>query len=249
MTFPTRHRVRRREQRDVAGAHGCNFLPVSHIGLLRTPVVTTIPRVLLAVDHPFVLRLRRLRQALFATRGRIGKTLPAISKIADRGLVWPAVGGALCLHGATRRAGVAGMSAVLASSAFTGVLQAVIDRDRPPRLTSLVTRGSFARPRSSSFPSTHTSNAFAFAFAATWVRPALGLPLIPFAAAIGAARIGIAHHYPSDVLAGAVIGAGFGTLFGALHGSRSARMGMVWCPTRGSECCGRWASTPGWLTS
>jgi undecaprenyl-diphosphatase len=106
------------------------------------------------------------------------------------------------------------MSAVLACSAFTGALQAVVDRDRPPRLVSLVTRGSFARPRSSSFPSTHTSNAFAFAVAASCVRPALGFPLVPFAIAIGAARVGIAHHYPSDVLAGAVIGVAFGMLTG-----------------------------------
>lgn len=173
---------------------------------------------------------RMLGRSLLATRGRIGEALPSISKIADRGLIWPVLGGVLCLPGRTRRAGVAGMSAVLASSAFTGVLQAVVNRKRPSPLISLLSRGSAARPSSSSFPSTHTSNAFAFAFAATCVRPALGLPLIPFAAGIGTARIGIAHHFPSDVLAGAFIGAGFGTFTGILL--RRRPLDVVRAPTR-----------------
>ncbi len=157
---------------------------------------------------------RVLRRSTYASRGRVGELLPAISKVADRGLVWPALGGVLCLHGATRRAGAGGIGAVLVCSAVTGVLQAVIDRDRPSRLKSLVARGSVARPASSSFPSTHAANAFAFASAASCLVPALGVGLLPFAAAISAARVGMAHHYPSDVLAGFAIGTAVGVSVG-----------------------------------
>lgn len=157
---------------------------------------------------------RVLRRSMYASRGRVGRALPAISKVADRGLVWPALGGVLCLHRATRRAGASGIGAVLVCSAVTGVLQAAVDRDRPSRLKSLVARGSATRPGSSSFPSTHTANAFAFASAASCLSPALGVGLFPFAAAISAARVGMAHHYPSDVLAGSFIGAVVGVSLG-----------------------------------
>jgi len=166
---------------------------------------------------------RVLRRSMYASRGRVGELLPAISKVADRGLVWPALGGALCLNRATRRAGTAGIGAVLVCSAVTGVLQTVVNRDRPSRLKSLVSRGSFARPASSSFPSTHAANAFAFASAASCLFPPLGLGLFPVAAAISAARVGMAHHYPSDVLAGSFIGAVVGVSVGVASRRRCHR--------------------------
>jgi len=157
---------------------------------------------------------RVLRRSMYVSRGQVGELLPAISRVADRGLVWPALAGVLCLHRATRRAGAGGIGAVLVCSAVTGVLQAVVDRDRPSRLKSLVSRGSVARPASSSFPSTHAANAFAFASAASCLVPALGVGLFPFAAAISTARVGMAHHYPSDVLAGSFVGAAVGVSLG-----------------------------------
>ena len=170
---------------------------------------------------------RVLRQSVIAARGHAGAILPAISEVADRGLVWPVLGAVLCLHQATRRAGAAGVGAVLVCSAVTGVVQAAVDRDRPARLTSLLARGSVARPGSSSFPSTHSANAFAFTTAASWLVPALGLGLFPAAAAISAARVGMAHHYPSDVLAGSLIGATVGVSVGVAirrrwHGERDS---------------------------
>jgi len=176
-------------------------------------------------DHRVLLR------SVLAGRGHAGAILPAISKVADRGVVWPVLGAVLCLHRATRRAGAGGVGAggvgaVLVCSAVTGVVQAAVDRDRPSRLTSLLARGSVARPGSSSFPSTHAANAFAFASAASCLVPALGLGLFPAAAAIGAARVGMAHHYPSDVLAGCVIGAAVGGFVGIATrraGARPAR--------------------------
>ncbi|HET7474881.1 MAG TPA: hypothetical protein VFJ97_02535 [Dermatophilaceae bacterium] len=62
---------------------------------------------------------RVLRRALLATRGNVGKTLPAISKVADRGLLWPILCSVMCLHRTTRRAGAGGLGAVLVTSALT----------------------------------------------------------------------------------------------------------------------------------
>lgn len=111
------------------------------------------------------------------------------------GLVWPLLGGALAARRSTRSAGAAGIAAVVVTSAVTWAIQQAVQRDRPSTLTALVTRGSARRPAASSFPSTHAANAFAFAAAAGTICPGLSVVLVPLAAAIGVARVGIAHHY------------------------------------------------------
>lgn len=59
-----------------------------------------------------------------------------------------------------------------------------------------------------SFPSGHTLHAVAFTLVAVAHAPALAWGLVPFACLVGASRVVLGLHYPSDVLAGALIGAG-----------------------------------------
>ena len=63
-----------------------------------------------------------------------------------------------------------------------------------------------------SFPSGHTLHAVSFAWQATAHFPELGWVLVPLAALIAASRVVLGLHYPSDVLAGAAIGAGLAIL-------------------------------------
>lgn len=58
-----------------------------------------------------------------------------------------------------------------------------------------------------SFPSGHTLHAVSFAWQATAHFPELGWVLVPLAALIAASRVVLGLHYPTDVLAGAAIGA------------------------------------------
>jgi undecaprenyl-diphosphatase len=58
-----------------------------------------------------------------------------------------------------------------------------------------------------SFPSGHTLHAVAFTWQAVAHFPALGWVLIPFASLVACSRVVLGLHYPSDVLAGAAIGA------------------------------------------
>lgn len=58
-----------------------------------------------------------------------------------------------------------------------------------------------------SFPSGHTLHAVAFSVVALAYYPDLAWLLLPFTALVAASRLVLGLHYPSDVLAGIVIGA------------------------------------------
>lgn len=57
-----------------------------------------------------------------------------------------------------------------------------------------------------SFPSGHTLHAVAFSLVAIAHYPVLAWVLVPFAASVGASRVVLGVHYPSDVIAATAIG-------------------------------------------
>ena len=62
--------------------------------------------------------------------------------------------------------------------------------------------------RFASFPSGHTVTAFTVALALGWFMPRWRWPLLAVAALVGISRIAVGAHFPSDVLAGALLGIG-----------------------------------------
>ena len=66
-----------------------------------------------------------------------------------------------------------------------------------------------------SFPSGHTLHAVAFTLIAVHGYPPLAWLLLPFALLVALSRVVLGLHYPSDVLAGALLGASLALL--ALH--------------------------------
>ena len=61
-----------------------------------------------------------------------------------------------------------------------------------------------------SFPSGHTLHAVAFAVVFSWHFPLVGAALVPLVLLIALSRVALGLHYPSDVAAGALIGASVG---------------------------------------
>lgn len=107
----------------------------------------------------------------------------------------------------TRTALYLGIS-VLISSGFSSVLKYTINRDRPFVTYNFIQKCT--EGGSPSFPSGHTSDAFAIASALSLAYPKWYIiaPSFLWAGAIAYSRMDLGVHYPSDVLAGAIIGTG-----------------------------------------
>ncbi len=87
---------------------------------------------------------------------------------------------------------------VAATMITAELLKCAVDRERPEKQD--VSRWD------SSFPSGHTTAAFAMAYVYGSQYPKLRIPLYFLATSIALSRIYLGEHYPSDVLAGAAIG-------------------------------------------
>lgn len=147
---------------------------------------------------------------------RNGVTDPVLSlytKLGDAGLLWIVLCVLLALCPKTRRAGLTGGLALAFSLLFTNVLiKNLVGRTRPwlilEGLTPLVTEND-----PNSFPSGHTSAAFAAAVALWHTLPRKwGVTVLTCAAVMGLSRLYVGVHFPTDVLCGALVGTLAGTL-------------------------------------
>jgi undecaprenyl-diphosphatase len=85
------------------------------------------------------------------------------------------------------------------------LLKPLIARIRPCDVNTTVTL-LIARPSDYSFPSGHTASSFCSASALYFSRTRLWIPALVIASLIAFSRLYLYVHYPSDILAGAVIG-------------------------------------------
>lgn len=100
-----------------------------------------------------------------------------------------------------------GVAVGLSDALGARVLKPLIGRMRPSyALSSELVRVLAPAADVGSMPSIHAANAFAAATVVTLVRPRFGLVAMPLAVLVAVSRVGVGVHWPSDVLAGAVVG-------------------------------------------
>lgn len=145
------------------------------------------------------------RQILSAFRAyggdpRVARPARALSRAGEHGALWLAAGLAgAAVDGARRRAWLRGTALTAGAHVVSMGVKRVVRRPRPAHVEPLVrTAGRH------SFPSSHASSAAAAAVA----YGTLGAHVIaPLAAAMCLSRLVVGVHYPSDVAAGAALGA------------------------------------------
>jgi undecaprenyl-diphosphatase len=131
----------------------------------------------------------------------------AVSRLGD-GVFWYALMAGFLLVG-----GTAALPAV-AHMAVTGAagvvlykwLKARTSRPRPYQAQAAIRLGADPLDRFS-FPSGHTLHAVSFSILMVAYYPQLAWLVVPFALAVAASRLVLGLHYPTDVLAGAALGA------------------------------------------
>lgn len=173
-----------------------------------------LPPRLRRAGHEVLELDRAVYAAVHATpTPQIDLALARISRSADRSLLWMGVAAAMAVSGRRRRrAALVGVVAVGATSATVNLLvKPGPKRGRPSTEGSVRTHG-VRMPGSHSWPSGHTASAFAFSTAVGAGAPELDTALRLAATAVGYSRVHTGVHYPGDVMAGALIGAGIGSL-------------------------------------
>ncbi len=116
-----------------------------------------------------------------------------------------------------RKKSLYGVETIAASEAITFGLKFAINRPRPAKRDSTFTAVVVAK--NAAFPSGHTSEAFAMATALSISVPKwyVIVPAYSWAALMAYARMYLGVHYPTDVLGGALVGAGSGYLMYKLN--------------------------------
>jgi membrane-associated phospholipid phosphatase len=130
------------------------------------------------------------------------------SRLGEHGALWLALGASgTMVDGANRSRWARATAAVAVAYVCSTSIKLVVGRRRPavedlPHL--------MATPTGLSFPSSHASSSFAAARAYGGLLPSL--PLYGAALAMALSRVYLGVHYPSDIAAGAGVGAAIGSL-------------------------------------
>src|SRR4051794_1387917 len=125
-------------------------------------------------------------------------------------------------------------SAMIVQSAVVSLLKWVLGRPRPCDALAWSAAVIIPCPHGPSFPSGHAAGAFTFAiFVAVWVRAfrsragLLWVLAVVYAALVAWSRCVLGVHYPSDVVAGAVLGATVGVATARYFGPNTKPLSCV----------------------
>ena len=173
--------------------------PTSSLGIWFARVDAAEYRICRTLNHGAALPVPR---RIFQVASRLGD-----------GIIWYVLIVALpCVYGrqALRPAVVMALTGALGLAVYK-VLKRAFVRERPFITHAAIDLAMPPLDRYS-FPSGHTLHAVSFALQASMHFPQLAWVLVPLAVTIAGSRVVLGLHYPTDVLAGAILGASLGGL-------------------------------------
>jgi undecaprenyl-diphosphatase len=150
----------------------------------------------------------------------LDKLMVAVSELGNAGILWIAIGLVLLIPKKYRKVGLQ-MIVSMAVTYIIGnlIIKNLVARQRPcwidPSVPLLVTS-----PTDYSFPSGHSMNGFAGAVTLLMNDKRMGIPAVILAAVIAFSRLYNFVHFPTDVLAGIVIGTTVALLVNLLFAKR-----------------------------
>lgn len=133
--------------------------------------------------------------------------IPFYTSLGEDGIIWIALGLILFIPKKYRKTGIMVLAALLVMLVVNNiVLKNLIARPRPcwtyPEMVQLV-----HNPSSYSFPSGHTTSAFAVAFTVFSQHKKLGKVIIVMAAIMAFTRLYVFVHFPTDIYGGILVAA------------------------------------------
>lgn len=137
--------------------------------------------------------------------------IPFYTSLGEDGIIWIAFGLILLIPKKYRKTGIMVLAALLVMLVVNNiVLKNLIARPRPcwtyPEMVQLV-----HNPSSYSFPSGHTTSAFAVAFTVFSQHKKLGKVIIVMAAIMAFTRLYVFVHFPTDIYGGILVAAAITT--------------------------------------
>lgn len=134
------------------------------------------------------------------------KAMVFITSLGNGGFIWIMIAVSLMCNKKYRNIGFMALGALILSTILgEGILKHVVQRIRPsadiPAVNLLI-----SKPLSYSFPSGHTTSSFAVAGVLAKYFKSYALEFFSLASLIAFSRLYLDVHYPTDVLAGIILG-------------------------------------------
>lgn len=134
------------------------------------------------------------------------KFMIIITSLGNGGVIWLLIAALLIINKKYRNVGFMAIGAlILATVLGEGVLKHLVQRVRPsadiPAVNLLI-----AKPLSYSFPSGHTTSSFAVAGVLAKYLKKYSIGILGLASLIAFSRLYLYVHYPTDVIAGIILG-------------------------------------------
>lgn len=138
--------------------------------------------------------------------------VPKITALGNGGFIWIAIGVCLLITKKYRKTGIFVLVGLLIGLIIgNGIVKNVVARPRPcwinPDFPLLI-----PCPTDFSFPSGHTQSSMIAATILTMANKKWGYVVIPLAVLISLSRLYLYVHFPSDILAGAIMGITIGAV-------------------------------------